>query len=69
MSAKSKRSLALLNDPRNRERILRAMNMENMDDVGPLGGDQGMAVLKDMNELGEQQEQIIRESSPKVSVY
>lgn len=27
------------------------LNRSTLDDVGPFGGDQGMAVLKDMNEL------------------
>jgi hypothetical protein len=33
-----------------------------------VGGDQGMAVLQEMNELGEQQEQIIRDGFPKINL-
>ena len=61
--------LARMNDAQERYRVLREFNRSTLDDVGPLGGDQGMAVLKEMNELGEQQEQTIRESFPKVTVY
>jgi uncharacterized protein YfeS len=56
-------------NPESRDKILGEFNWENLDDVRPMGGDQGMAVLKDMNDLGQQQEQIIRESFPKVTVY
>jgi len=42
--------------------------MENLDDVGPIAGDQGMKVLNEMNELGQQQEKIIRHGFPKLSV-
>jgi len=40
-----------------------------MDDVGPVGGNQEMAVLKEMNDLDQRQKQITRESFPKVTVY
>lgn len=56
-------------NPERREKILHEFNRAQMDDVGPLGGDQGMTVLKDINDLGQRQEQIIRESFAKVSVY
>jgi hypothetical protein len=34
-----------------REKILTEFNRENLDDVGPVGGDQSMTLLKDMNDL------------------
>jgi hypothetical protein len=44
-------------------------NRSTLDDVGPLGNqDQSMRVLGEMNELGEEQEQIIRAGMPRVSV-
>jgi hypothetical protein len=58
--------LARMNDGEMRDRILSAFNQSTLDRVGPV--DQGMAVLKDMNELGEDQEQIIRDGVPKISV-
>ena len=52
MSAKERRVLALLNDPRNRERMLQAMNRENLDDVDPVGGaEQGMKFLSEINSM------------------
>jgi hypothetical protein len=68
MSPKVRTILALLNDPTNRKRMLQAMNRENMDDVGPLGGEQGMKGLQEMNELAKQLEQIIRDGIPKFNV-
>jgi len=34
-------------------RILDDFNRDNVDDVGPLGGDQSMTLLRDMSELEE----------------
>jgi hypothetical protein len=53
MSAKAKRILALLNDPRNRERMLQAMNRENTNDVGPFAGDKGEKFLSELNEMAD----------------
>lgn len=39
MSAKARRILALINDPRNWDTMLQAMNKENMDAVSPVGGE------------------------------
>jgi hypothetical protein len=36
MSPKARRILALLNDPRHRERLLQSMNQDTLDDVGPI---------------------------------
>lgn len=69
MSAKARRILALLNEPRNRERMLQAMNRENMDEVGPIGGaGQGMKVLSEMNSLVDEHELFVLSLMPNVSV-
>lgn len=60
--------LTRINDAQKRERVLEEFNASTLDDVDPLGGDQGVTVLKEMNELGEQQDQIIREGVPKIDV-
>jgi hypothetical protein len=54
MSAKSKRILALLNDPRYRNCLVGKINLLDQDGPAPVGkGDQEMKVLKEMNELQE----------------
>jgi uncharacterized protein YfeS len=42
--------LARNNDAQSRNRVLDDFNASTLDPVGPLGGDQGMAVLKEMND-------------------
>ena len=53
MSKKSKRILALLNDPKHRARLLEALDQSTLDEGGNSvsKGDQEMKVLKEMNEL------------------
>ena len=41
-----------LNNPA-RDRILSDFNQSTLDPVGPLGGDQGMNVLSEMNEMAD----------------
>jgi len=55
MSKKSKRILALLNDPRHRNRLMGDVNLIDQDEPAQIGGDQEMKVLKEMNELEESQ--------------
>jgi hypothetical protein len=55
MSAKARRILALLNDPRRRTRVLDSLNKSTLDDVGPVGGDQEIKVLKELNEMQDLQ--------------
>ena len=66
MSPKARRILALLNDPRHRTRLLDSLNKSTLDDVGPVGGDQSMAVLKDMNELEVDHEDFVKSLAPGV---
>lgn len=59
--AKRRIILALLNDPRNRKRMLQAMNRENMDDVGPVGGqEQGLKVLNEMNSFADGYDEFVK---------
>jgi hypothetical protein len=51
MSPKARRILALLNDPRHRSRLLDSLNKSTLDDVGPVGGDQEIKVLKELNDM------------------
>jgi hypothetical protein len=51
MSAKARRILTLLKDSSHRERMLQAMNRENLDDVGPLAGDKGEKFLSELNKM------------------
>jgi hypothetical protein len=44
-----------LANPKARNRILDQFNRENMDDVGPLGRDQEIKVLKEINEMQDRQ--------------
>jgi hypothetical protein len=53
MSKKSKRILARLNDPRNRNRLVGEINLLDQDEPAQVGKDQEMTVLKEMNELQE----------------
>ncbi len=62
------RNVSRLSDSKLRDRVLEELNRSTLDDVGPLGGDQGMKVLDEMNSLGDQQEQSIRESIPTLTV-
>lgn len=43
--------LARMNDGQNRDRVLDQFNRENMDDVGPVGGQEGMKLLSEMKSL------------------
>ena len=56
-----------LNNP-TRDRILSDFNASTLDPVGPVGGDQSMAVLNDMNELEVDHEEFVKSLAPKVDV-
>jgi len=64
MSAKSKRILARLNDPRRRIRVLDSLNKSTLDDVGPLGGDKGETFLKELNEMADLESEAGRKENP-----
>jgi hypothetical protein len=62
MSAKARRILALLNDPRRRTRVLDSLNKSTLDDVGPLAGDEGEKFLSELNEMQDlERDQLIGE--------
>ena len=63
-----RQALKRLANPKARNRILDQFNRENLDDVGPVGGEQGMKVPQEMNELAKQLEQIIRDGIPKINM-
>ena len=66
-SVKARRILALMNDPRNRERMLQSINHENIDQVGPIGGQEhGMEILSEMNSLADDYDQFINSLQPRV---
>jgi hypothetical protein len=49
-------------------RVLVDFNQSRLDPVGPLGRDQGMAVLKDMNDLEAGHEDFVKSLVPRVDV-
>jgi len=59
VSKKSKRILALLNDPRHRNRLLETLNRETLDEGAPVSGGQDMTILKDMNSLEREHDQYV----------
>ena len=62
MSAKARRILALLNDPRRRTRVLDSLNKSTLDDVGPFAGDEGEKFLSELNEMQDlERDQLIGE--------
>lgn len=57
-----------LTDPEVMKRILEEFNQSTLDPVGPVGGDQGMTVLKELNELDQEHDQHIQGIGPKLNV-
>jgi hypothetical protein len=53
MSKKSRRILALLNDPRYRNRLVGEIHLIDQDEPAQVSKDQEIKVLKEMNELEE----------------
>jgi hypothetical protein len=49
-------------------RVLVDFNASTLDPVGPVGGDQYMAVLKDMNELEVDHEEFVKSLALRVDV-
>lgn len=61
MSTKAKRILALLNDPRHRNRVVGSLNKSTLDDGAvPLGNGE-MTILKDMESLDEEHDQYMQD--------
>jgi uncharacterized protein YfeS len=55
-------------NPERREKVLAEFNRDQMDDVGPLGGDQGIAVLKEMNDLEVGHDEVVKSLAPRADV-
>ena len=51
MSRKAKTILALLNDPRHKNRLVGEVNLLDQDEPAHMGKDQEMKILKELNEL------------------
>jgi hypothetical protein len=66
MTEKARKILKRLNNPDARERFLSDFNASTLDDVGPVGGDQSMAVLKEMNELEAGHDDFVKSLAPRV---
>ena len=64
MSAKARRILALLNDPRRRTRVLDSLNKSTLDDVAPVGGDKGEKFLTELNEMADLEGEAGRKENP-----
>jgi hypothetical protein len=50
-----------------RDRILNEFNSSTLDAVGPIGEDQGMNVLKEMNNLEADHEAIVKSLAPNLN--
>jgi hypothetical protein len=61
-------ALARMNDDQRRDRVLGEFTASTLDPVGSLGGDKGMAVLKDMNDLEAGHDEFVRSLAPRVDV-
>ena len=62
MSAKAKRILAKLNDPRHRNRLLESMNKDTAPEGLPVsGGNQEMTILKNMESLDRKHDQYMQD--------
>jgi hypothetical protein len=59
MSAKSKRILALLNNPRHRNRLVGDMNLVDQDMPARVGGDKEAKSLAEMNSFGDDHEKFM----------
>ena len=63
-----KRYQLRMSDAKAREKVLSEFNQATLDDVHPLGGDQGIAVLNDMNELQSDHDEFVKGLAPSVNV-
>jgi uncharacterized protein YfeS len=52
-------------NPERRDRILNEFNRDNMDDVGPVGGESGMKVLSEMNSLADDHDEFLKSLAPR----
>ncbi len=62
LTPKARAILARLNDARHRNRVLEDFNRSNTDQGAPVGGDQAMKVLEEMNEFSGEVEDLYRDA-------
>jgi hypothetical protein len=60
--------LKLFRNPQARDRFLEEFNNSTLDPVGPVGGDHGMSVLKEMNDLEAGHDEFVKSLAPGVGV-
>jgi hypothetical protein len=65
---RSRKALRLFRSPEKRDRILNGFNHDDMDDLGPVRGDQGRAVRKDINELQAKHDEFVNSLGPTMNV-
>ena len=65
---RSRKALRLFRSPEKRDRIHNEFNHGDMDDAGPVGRDQGRAVLKDINELQAKHDEFAKSLGPTMNV-
>ncbi len=61
MSAKAKRILAKLNDPKHRNRLLESLNKDSLDDGNAPVGKGEMTILKDMESLDQEHDKYMQD--------
>jgi hypothetical protein len=59
-----RQALKRLADPERRNRILNEFNRDQMDDVGPVGGEQRMKVLSEMNSRVDEHGEFFKSLAP-----
>ena len=58
--------VARMDNAQNRDRVLQEFNRPTLDDVGPVGGEQGLKLRQEMNDLGGAEGQLLQESPQKI---
>ena len=59
-----RKAVKRLANPERRDRILKEFNLDQMDGVGPLGGDRGEKFLSELNEMQDLQGEAGRKENP-----
>lgn len=62
------KALRPLRNPKARDRVLGEFNRSTLDDVEPVGGENGMRVLREMNDLEVRHDEFVTSQAPKVDV-
>ena len=59
-----RQALRRLNNPERRDRFLEQFNCNNLDDVGPVGGQEGTKLLSQMNSLVDDHDEFVKSLAP-----